>query len=187
MLIRKPDTVCYLVRAGLVLLCIGLSLSPLESNASNEKLERVKIAFVYKFLGVTEWGEGAHHGSSSELTICVAGDKRMLSRFSPLSGKFVNNRRLSIKSIDAKQRGDKAISVLYISKRNQKHLDQLYAGLANASVLTITEDNRKMLQSTMIVLYKKNGYIRFDINNTLARSRGIKLNAKLLELAEKVI
>ena len=187
MLIRKPYPVCYLVRAGLVLLCIGLSLTPLESYASDEKLERVKIAFIYKFLGVTEWIEEAHHGSSNELAIGVAGDKRMLSRFSVLSGKFVSKRRLSINSIDPKQHRVEAISVLYVSKPNQKHLDQLYAGLANASVLTITEGDREMLQSTMIVLYKKNGYIRFDINNTLARSRGIKLNAKLLELAGKVI
>jgi hypothetical protein len=187
MLIRKPDIACCLLRAGLILLCIGLSLSPRASHASEDKLERIKIAFVYKFLGVIDWPHGAHPNPSSELTLGVVGDNTMLRRFSVLSGKFVDKRRLSIKRINPKKPRIGGISVLYVSKSNQKHLDQLYTNLADAPVLTITEGNREMLQSTIIVLHEKEGFIRFDINNTLARSKGIKLNAKLLELAEKVI
>ena len=60
-------------------------------------------------------------------------------------------------------------------------------GFGDAPVLTITEGDRGKLKSYMIVIYENDGFIQFDINNTLARSKGIKLNAKLLELAEKVI
>jgi hypothetical protein len=79
-----------------------------------------------------------------------------------------------------------AIDALYLSKSDQADIDVLDSVLAHTSVLTITEENRDLLQSSMIVLYESKGYIRFDINNTLARSRGIKMNAKLLELAGEV-
>ncbi len=187
MQIRKPIFVCFLLRAGLALLCLGLSFSPLESDASEQKLERVKIAFVYKFLSLVEWDGGADHTSSSDLVIGVAGDKHFISRFSVLRDKFIRSRKVSIKSVTPRNSATEPINVLYVKNPRHRHIDRLHAGVGDTPVLTITEGGKDQLQSYMIVIYEHEGYVRFDINNTLARSKGIKLNAKLLELAGRVI
>jgi hypothetical protein len=185
--LRKNKIVFCSKSAWLVALCVALlPLSPLELHASNQKLERVKIAFVYKFLRLIELEDDVEKTSSNDLTIGVAGPNKLVKNFSVIEGKFIGSRRIVIKQIKTGQPDLAAIDALYLSKSDQADIDVLDSVLAHTSVLTITEENRDLLQSSMIVLYESKGYIRFDINNTLARSRGIKMNAKLLELAGEV-
>lgn len=186
--IRKPTIVFPAMRVALLLLCVAFSINPLNAQESEQKLERVKVAFVYKFLSLVEWNGDSQVATNDEMVIGVAGNKFLNERFSVISGKFIRDREISIKWLNAKNRNNvSTINVLYISEQHQNRFDELLNRIGDAPVLTISEGDRGKLKSSMIVIYENDGYLRFDINNTLARSKGIKLNAKLLELAEKVI
>ena len=116
MQIRQSSMLGSLLRAALVLLCMVLSLCPLESGASEQNLERVKIAFVYKFLSLIDWRDGAEGASSGEIAIGVAGKKRLVSSFSVLTDKFIRARRVSVQSIGVNGLGAERINVLYVER-----------------------------------------------------------------------
>ncbi|MGJ8651183.1 MAG: YfiR family protein [Opitutaceae bacterium] len=186
--IRKPVFVFPLIRIGLLLLCLGFSIIPLNGQTPEQELERVKVAFVYKFLSLVEWNGEDRNIANGNMIIGVAGNKYLNQRFSVISGKFIREREISVKWLNGKNRNNvQGINVLYVSEQHEHRFDDILNLTEDAPILTISEGDRDKLNSCMIVIYERDGYLRFDINNTLARSKGIKLNAKLLELAEKVI
>lgn len=186
--IRKPISVFALLRIGLLLLCMSGLLSPLKAETSEQELERVKVAFVYKFLSFVEWTGKEQPSSKHDMVIGVVGNKQLKDRFSILSGKYIREREISIKQIRAEHGSPfPVINVLYVAQGHEQDFTNISTRISDHPVLTIAEGNRDQLRSTMIVIYEQDGYLRFAINNTLARSKGLKLNAKLLELAERVI
>ncbi|MGJ8640708.1 MAG: YfiR family protein [Opitutaceae bacterium] len=167
---------------------MGYSIIPLNAQNPERDLERIKVAFVYKFLSLVEWNGDNHHAADGEMVIGVAGNKDLNGRFSVISGKFIRDRKITTKWINANNRDNiPKLHVLYVSEQHERFFKKILNLTEDAPILTISEGNRDKLKFSMIVLYERDGYLRFDINNTLARSKGIKLNAKLLELAEKVI
>lgn len=184
--IQNPALRESIKQFGFLCLFIVLSFFPEKSHASEPKLERVKTAFVYKFLQLVEWNGNEGDSHEDTLVIGILGDERVLDRLSILKGRSIGDRRIIVKLVNDKSNGAGLIHVLYVDKSRVKRLEQRLSTLENPAVLTISEGSKNELHSSMIVLYEDDGYVRFDINNTLARSKGIKLNAKLLELAGEI-
>lgn len=185
MLIRSLAPRLRLLRVwGLLLLLLSV---PLQVHGSKAELDRIKIAFVYKFLGLVEWQGASGKDVRHNLLLAVSGDKALRRRFSVLEGRFIGDRKIEVHAVNSKAHTPLLLDVLFVSQANRNRIDEVTARLGNTPVLTITEGGRDRLQSYMIVLYEQDGYVRFDINNTLARSRGIQFNAKLLELAGRVL
>jgi hypothetical protein len=76
--------------------------------------------------------------------------------------------------------------LLYLTEEDVRRHPQLLPGLLRQPVLTVGENETFLDQGGMVALFVEQDHVRFSINQTRARASGLKISARLLQLARKV-
>ncbi|MEO8660463.1 MAG: YfiR family protein [Bryobacteraceae bacterium] len=144
---------------------------------------RVKAAFLLNFTKFTEWPEVAFGDAKSPLSICILGTDpfgHILDQ--TLEGEVVNSRRVVVERIQSAP-PLKACQVLFVGKPEDVAKTLATVG---PNVLTVSEDEAFIRGGGMIYFLIEGGRVRFDINQTVAETAGLKLSSKLLKVARQV-
>lgn len=164
-----------------VLLCV-----PVFGIAASEPTEyQVKAAFLLNFTKFVEWPASAFADPSAPMTICVLGEDPFgpaLDRL--IAGDTVDGRRLSVLRLKRREVPPKGCQVLFISASEKAELKNLPA--IEPGVLTVGEGTNFVRDGGMIGFILENRRVRFDINQTVAESAGLKVSSKLLSVARRV-
>ena len=168
--------------------CIALFLCLLAGlgTAADETTEyQVKAAFLLNFSKFVEWPPSAFPDANAPMTICVLGDDPFgtaLDRV--IAGDSVDGRRLAVQRLKNRALPPKSCQVLFVSASEKSDIKNL-AGL-EPGVLTVGEGANFVRDGGMIGFVLENRRVRFDINQTVAESAGLKLSSKLLSVARRV-
>jgi hypothetical protein len=181
-------------RLGLALLVVapalGAGLSPQAQaqtagiEASEEKL---KAAYLYKFLNYVEWPAASFSGPDAPYQIGVLGDDLVADELARSSaGKTVNDRPLAIRRLAA---GDSMndIDLLFISHSERARQGALLAKLRTLPVLTVTETEGALDAGSIINFRIVDNRVRFEVSLDAADRAGLKLSARLLGVAINVV
>ena len=160
------------------------TLSVWAGQAPAPSLEQqVRAAFIVNFVDYTTWPANAPR----DLVLCMLiGDAQLLdAATAAVSSGSTGRRQLSVRRLTSAA-DVTGCAVLFVG---QDRKDQWPAvrNQAGAGILTIGEDEGVLDQGGVINLLQVGTRIRFEINLREANRRGIRLSAKLLRLATRVV
>ena len=156
-----------------------------QGSASSEY--QVKAAFLYHFAQFVEWPPEAFKDAHSPVTYCTVGpDPFQGALDSSLSGKVLGARRLRVWHLKQVQQAV-GCHVLFIGGRDKKSIPSTLASVEGEATLTVGETDGFAQEGGMIGLFLEDNKVRFEINAGAAQQAQLKISARLLALASKVI
>lgn len=168
--------------AGLV--AVVLLTSPSSVAADQLDVEyQIKAAFLYKFGGYVEWPEGS--SSDQDFTIVVMGADLLVRYLSEIvEGRSVAGRPVNIRTLRSIDDLEDA-QVLFVGKSAKDDAGPILERVRDKPVLTVTEwDHDSGGIINFVVVDNK---VRFDIALSSAERRRLKISARLLEVARRVV
>ena len=165
------------------LVLFGLPAAATEDQVADDTL--VKAAFIYNFAKFTRWPPQTWNEPKTPLNLCTTGKDALTSNLGRLNKETIGGRPVTISTFTPGSEAG-ACHILYIAASEHRHFTRIIQQTRDAPVLTISEIGRFAAAGGIIQLYHEQQRIRFMINLDVARSRGLNLSARLLDLAELV-
>jgi hypothetical protein len=162
-----------------------MATAPQSSRAAEEPLEyKVKAAFLLNFTKFVDWPAAAFAEPDSPFLICILGEDPFGQTLDQLvAGEVVNGRKVAVQRI-RNSPAPKSCKVLFIG-RSVGDLPELLPSLGQG-LLTVGDREDFIGEGGMIAFVIENRRVRFDINQAAAENAGLKLSARLLNVARSV-
>jgi hypothetical protein len=185
--LRRSIAVWALACVGM--LCAGVGLVPpahAQSASPVVPLERrVKAAFLYKFLGYTDFPASAFADAASPLTIGVIGaDDLAVELARVVAGRTVNNRPIEVRELRESDAGAR-VHLLFIGGSDPQRVARIVRQ-ATGAMLVVTECENGLQVGSVINFRIVDERVRFDVALDAAERNGIKLSSRLLTVANRV-
>jgi hypothetical protein len=158
----------------------GAQLPPQASEAS------VRAAYVYKFLAYIEWPPASLPQADTPLVVGVVGaddvheELQAMVAQRTVAGRAVRTRRVA----EAEVPDD--VHALFVG-RGTRDPARLVERLRGKPVLVVTERASGLDAGGMINLVPVDGRIRFEASQVAAERAGLRLGARLLAVADRVV
>jgi hypothetical protein len=170
-------------------LCAGMGLVPpvrAQGAVSGVPLERrVKAAFLYKFLGYTDFPASAFADAAAPLTIGVIGaDDLAIELARVVAGRTVNNRAIEVRELREADAGAR-VHLLFVGGFDQQRVARIVRQ-ASGAMLIVTECESGLQLGSVINFRIVDERVRFDVSLDAAERNGIKLSSRLLTVANRV-
>jgi hypothetical protein len=147
----------------------------------------IKATFLYKFGGFVDWPPDAFAAADSALTIGVLGADALASELERIvAGRSVQGRPLSVRRL---KRNDPlaGLHVLFVGQGEGARLQEILQQALGRPLLVVTESEREQPSGSMINFVTVDDKVRFDIALAPAERGNLKISARLLAVARKVI
>ena len=171
-----------------LLLCVAPgALSKGTGQSSGPSEYEVKAAFLFHFAEFVEWPSDAFPDTGSPLTYCtIGGDSFRGALDESVKGKNIGGRSLRIQHLREKEQID-GCQVLFIGGAENKRTGEQLARIGGRPVLTVGDAENFPEDGGIIGFRLEENKVRFEINLEAAGKARLKISAKLLSLAKKVI
>ena len=158
---------------------------PLETGRLLLSEYHLKAAFLYNFAKFTEWPASAFPDPAAPLHLCVLGDNPFGTALRALDGRTVNVRPLAARHV-RDVRDLSGCHMVFVSATGSKRLLQDLGQVESRPLLTVGDSPGFARAGGMIGLKIVDGRIKFEINVTSARRKGLWFDVRLLRLADVV-
>jgi hypothetical protein len=147
----------------------------------------IKAVYLLKFLPYIDWPAGAFTSDKEPWMIGVSGDDHVLAELQGLiaereaKGRVASGRPVSARSV----RGEAdvlGLHVLYLGRSAQSALAQAALG---RPILVVADDGEPV--NAMLRFVEREGRLRFEARPSQADLAGLKIGARLLGVAERVL
>jgi len=148
---------------------------------------RVKAAFLYKFGSYVEWPSGSFARTDSPVTIGVMGADALAEELAQIvAGRNVNGRPVLVRTL---RPGDPiaGLHVLFVGRSDGRRLAEILAAARGRALLTVTESEEGLELGSVINFVVVEDKVRFDIAPPPSESSNLKISARLLGVARKVV
>ena len=144
----------------------------------------VKAAFLYKFASYVQWPNSASAGSAPIVIGVLDGDfARELTELT--SGRSVSDRPIRVRRLDRNESLD-GLDILFIGDEQRDQLMRLLMATRQLPILTVTESAGAIAEGSIINFTVDSERVRFEVSLYAAELSQLKLNARLLAVAESV-
>jgi YfiR/HmsC-like len=174
-------------RSALVAMACALVAGTAAGQAPLQPTEEgVKAAYLYRFLAHVEWPPAAFASPDAPLEIGVVGADEVSDELQRVvAGRQVNGRAVKARRL-ADDESVERLHMVFIG-RAVRHPARLVERLRGRPVLIVMEGASSLDAGAMLSLVPVGGRIRFEASPMLAERAGLKLGARLLALAERVV
>jgi hypothetical protein len=146
---------------------------------------RVKAAFLYKFLGYTDFPATAFADAATPLTIGVIGaDDLAVELARVVAGRTVNNRAIEVRDLREADAGAR-VHLLFVGGADPQRVGRIVRQ-ASGAMLVVTECENGLQLGSVINFRIVDERVRFDVSLDAAERNGIKLSSRLLTVANRV-
>lgn len=159
-----------------------------SAQGGETSLERsVKAAFLYKFLGYTEFPGSAFGDAAGALVIGVVGADELADELARIvSGRTVQGRPVAVKVLpDA--RALAGVHLLFVGGSDDGRVAALLRLAQPVPVLVVTESEQGLQHGSVINFKLVEERVRFDVSLAAANRNRVKLSSRLLTVADHVI
>jgi len=171
--------------AGALIVFAGLA--PAQSVRGLTEVQ-VKAAFVYKFGAFVEWPAAAFPAPGAPLAIGVLGADELADELERIAaGRKVQDRSVTIRRL---QRGESfaGLHVLFVGGAEGPRLAPILERAKGQPVLVVTDaPHGPPPRGSMINFVPEDDRVRFDVALAPAEEGRLKISARLLAVARKVI
>lgn len=171
----------------LVALLMGASsFSPLRAQDGAEASEpAVKAAYLYRICSYVSWP--SQPAAASPLVIAVLNSPQVhaeLARLLP--GRKIDGRDIELRRLHEADAVD-SVHVLYVGSEPLVRSNTWLKLAAARSLLLVSDQNDGLAQGAAINFLRVSGRVRFEAAPDAAARHGLKLSARLLAVAERVV
>lgn len=145
---------------------------------------QVKAAFVYNFIKFVTWPSG-EAPAEGPIQLCILGDLPDPAPFAHLDGQELMGRHLKVVYLREPQEA-RTCQVLFLASSLSSRLQEVLETVRERPVLTVSDTSGYAKRGVMINMYLDNKRVRFEINAATAGEAGLRISAKLLNLAGTV-
>jgi len=181
-------------RSIALLLLLAVGIAPLaEAGTPPQQIDEyeVKAAYLLNFARFVEWPEEVFAAPDSPLRLCVIGKDRFGSHLDAIEGRTVKGRRVVVVEPGKSLALARTCHVLFVSQA-ASGVAGIMSGSARNPILTVSESEGGEGPKGIINLVKAwsgNGSadrfrIVFEIDVAAARTAGLEVGSRLLELAQ---
>lgn len=171
----------------LLLAAALLAGGPAFAQAERAGELQIKAAFLYKFGGFVEWPASAFARPESPFTIGVLGADALAAELERVvQGRVVQGRPIAVRKL---RRGEPlaGLHVLFIGQSEAARIPEIVAAARNQSLLIVTESEEALSQGSMINFVSAEEKVRFDVALDPAERGQLRISARLLTVARKVV
>jgi hypothetical protein len=160
---------------------LALVLSAATAHAQERGEAQIKAGFVYSFAKHTEWPSSAR-----ERILCAAPQTLTEHALAGINGLPLHEATLAIRNITTPA-DTEGCHVLLLGRQQRAQLDAWLRAVESRAILTIGDLVGIERPRTVINLFTEGRRVRYDLNLAVARAAGLKLNPRLINLADNVI
>jgi hypothetical protein len=181
--------VALILRLGALFVSLA-AMAPVSALAQVDRAAaetQIKAAFLYKFSAFVEWPPKAFSRPDSPFTIGVMGADELAAELEQIvKGRTVLERAVVVRRM---RRGESiaGIQMLFIGQAEGARLTEILANAKGQSVLTVTESDDALSHGSMINFVFVDDKVRFDVALPQAERGALKISARLLAVARKVL
>ena len=172
------------LKAKIILLLTAIvfgsfSYGPTAPSGLEGNEYQIKAMFVFNFTKYVEWPDSK---SNDVFTIGVVGESDIIEPLERIaSQKKAGDRKIVIRSLSPED--EDYCNIIIVSRSKLNKLEQTEKKYAGKGVLIISDEAQR---SAAINLVTRDNKIRFEVNQSLAKSGGVKISSQLLSLAVEV-
>jgi hypothetical protein len=170
-----------------LLLCVASLWSAGWARPAPVTEHSVKAVFLYKFLPFIEWPANAFAHPDSPFVIGVAGARNVAEELAELAeGRLVSGRRVLVRRLeDARAQDD--LHLLYLGAGSRAQIAGALAEAKSRRIVTVTDLPDGLALGSVINFLLVEGRVRFEIAIDAAEEVGVKVSARLLGVAYRVL
>ncbi|MBU0681113.1 MAG: YfiR family protein [Proteobacteria bacterium] len=173
------------IQTTLLLLLSLVLIAKAPAYADNHISEyKVKAVYLYNFTKFISWPESTLPDTSHTINICVVGKNPFGSFLEPLTQLKAQDKALTvefIENLDALE--TKNCQILFIAASEKDAVAKILKKTSTRHILTVSDMEGFAQHVGMIGFVVKDNKVRLEINLSAARQAGLKISAKLLEIA----
>jgi YfiR/HmsC-like len=166
------------------LLCFALLFSGCLSADDGSLEYKIKAGYLYNFTKFITWPEL----KSPSFNLCLLGNDPFGVVIAPIEKKSAFSLPIRVIRLDELVNSNLATlcHILYISGASNKKafFEKMMASPQNIGTLVVGEGDAFAADGGMIGFVNRNGKIKLQINLLSVKRTGLKISAKLLEIAE---
>jgi hypothetical protein len=180
------DALSAPLRTALAWLAAAMLVVAPHAGAQAERELEIKAAFLFKFGDFVEWPEGAF-GAGRPFTIGVIGAADMAAELGRVTaGRTVQGRPVVVRRI-ARDAVLDGLHVLFVGRAEAPNLEAILAGADGLALLIVTDAEDALAKGSMINFIAAQARVRFDIALPAAERSQLRISARLLSVARKVV
>lgn len=167
-------------------LCVVVAAASWAQDVAVRVSERsVKAAFLYKFAGYVQWPNVDAKGDSP-ITIGVIGAGDFARELAEITtNRTVSSRPINVRPLATVDSLD-GLDILFIAREERDRLSQLLSAARNKPILTVTESEGALSSGSIINFTLDQDRVRFEVSLYAAEKSQLRLNARLLAVAQDV-
>lgn len=171
-------------------LALAFLLAPASAAAQDQGRPaemRIKAAFLYKFCDFVEWPPTAFAAPGDTFTIGVLGADALADELAAVvARRSVHGRPVVVRKL---KRGAQpaGLHLLFVGGRDGAQLTDVLAAAKGRPTLTVTEAEEGGDPGSVINFVLVDDKVRFDVALPPAEAGGLKISARLLAVARRVV
>ncbi len=174
-----------LLRPRTWLLAALLALAP-PGYAQDETELKIKAAYLYKFGDFVEWPDSAFAGGG-EFVIGVLGADAFARELERLvAGRSIQGRPVAVRRLRAGE-APAGMHMVFVGGAEDARLYHLAEALRGQPALLVTEADNAITRGSMINFVVAENKVRFDVALPAAERGHLKISARLLTVARRVL
>lgn len=172
-------------RGAALLACTVLLVTWMRtaSSAPAASLDQLKVAYALHFFELIEWEQEGSSLDFCAYSTSAVGDN-MVSTF---RGRKIRNMQITTRRIERDDPNIARCKVIFIPDSSAGDVPVLLKRLKSAQAVTISSIPDFVDAGGLIGFVVAGDRLRFDINKEVAERNKLKVSARLLELARKVV
>jgi YfiR/HmsC-like len=171
----------------MVMVCLALMNGTRAADDSVSEEYQLKANFLAMAPNFVEWPNNASAGGAKTFQICIFGafpfgtELAELTRRTTVVGKSVEVRWIR------QEMELRSCQIVFVSRSEQKHYKKLLASMRDTSALTVGETPDFVDAGGIVSLEARSGGLEIEVNLEAAQQARLKISARLLALARRVI
>lgn len=179
-----------LVTGTLAMLALAvLAAMPVQAEDAGQPSapeRRVKAAFLYKFLGYTEFPASAFADAAAPVVIGILGADELAAELTRIViGRTVQSRSMVVKVLREGE-ATEGLHMLFIGGNDSARMRNVLKTLPPAPMLVVSEAEDGLQQGSVINFRVVDARVRFDVSLESAEKNSVKLSSRLLSVANHV-
>ena len=175
------------LRAMVLIACLLCCPSATVQGQDLSQETRLKAIHLKNVLNFVQWPAEANPANRKSFRFCVQGDHLLgIALAQELRTATIDDRRIEVRWAQ-KESDFKGCQVLYVGALEEKRVAKVLESVKGTSVLTLGAALGFLEAGGIVQLSYEYNTVRFGVNLTAARNAGLKLDARMLGLAQRVI
>ena len=170
---------------GCLLVLVAWSApSPYGEDSPPLAEQRIKAAFLYKFLSYVEWPPGAIADDATPIVVGVIGADAIADELRGIvAGRTLGQHPIEVRTLDAAQPLPATLRVLFVGRDDAGLLARLAPQAQRQAILLVTDFADGLDRGSVINLVVRDNHVRFEVSLDAAQRSGLKVSSRMLAVA----